>query len=132
MVRTMELGKMIPKKILISNCWGFIVSYCQEIVCGNVKHHILVHTINGELLKRLEIMSPINYWYTWSSYDGVDYLVLAGEGGKLDVCEIYEMNIQKNIYWCQSPVLDMCYCNDLSAFVIATAAGHVHFVPFVY
>lgn len=132
MVRTMELGKMIPKKICVSRSWGFIVSYCQEIVCGNVKHHILVHTINGDLVKRLEIPSLISCWYTWSSYDGVDYLVMASESGKLDFCEIYEMNIQKNVYWCQSPVLDMCYSNDLSALVVATASGHVHFVPFVY
>lgn len=130
LIRAIELGRFRPVKVLVSRCWRFIVSYCSEIVRGSLKHHIFVHSINGILLRRAEIGAAVNFWYSWFSCNGFDYLFYSTERGKWNICEIYCVAVPRLVYGSLSRVLGCYYSNDLEVLVVATIGSNVFFVPF--
>jgi WD40 repeat protein len=131
LIRAIELGRFRPVKILVSKYWGFIVSYCSEIVRGSLKPHIFVHSINGVLLRRAEIGAAVDFWCSWSSYDGFDYLFYSTDrGSKWNICEIYRVTVPRLVYGSLSKVLACYYSNDLEVLVVATIGSNVFFIPF--
>jgi hypothetical protein len=129
LVRAIELGRCVPQKILISRTWGFIISYCREIVRGALKHHLFVYTVNGSFVKRTEIAGAVDYWCCWSSPQGFDYLLCATDFGKLDISEVYEIEVQKYIYSCQGRVIAARISPELSTVILITVSGHIHILP---
>jgi WD40 repeat protein len=129
LTHAIELGKYRPIKILISPCWGFIVSYCSEIDRGVLKHHIFVHTINGLLVKRTEIVGAVDYWQVWNSAEGFDYLFYSTESGHWNVCEIYKIASPRLVHSSHSKVLAAYYSTDVGALVIGTSGSQVYFIP---
>jgi hypothetical protein len=129
MVRAIDLGNQVPRRVLVTPAWGFIVSYCQEIVCGSVRHSVVVHTINGGFVKRVEIAAQVDAWECWASWDGFDFMVLASGGGKLDVCEVRYLNLKRNQYICQAQIVGVHYAPTYRFIVAVSAAGQLFFVP---
>jgi hypothetical protein len=130
MVKVLELDNIVPKKIIVSSGWGFIISCCQEIVLGTLKHHILVHSVNGELLKHEVQQTPVDFWYSWTSYRGFDYLLSATETGKLAVCEVYYLEKLELLGNSQSKIIAARYLKDYGGIVIATGNGQICFIPY--
>ncbi|OHS93423.1 hypothetical protein TRFO_11850 [Tritrichomonas foetus] len=93
MIRLIDLKKMIPIKILVTPCWGFIVAYCQEIVLGSMKYYLMVYTSNGEIVNKVSLKSEIEAWHCWRSEKGFDYLILASNNGKVYYCEVVDLKL---------------------------------------
>jgi WD40 repeat protein len=128
LVRSIELGRFIPRRILVSPSWGFIVSACEQIICGCLKHHIFVHTINGSLVARTEVNGAIDFWYSWTSSDGFDYLFYVTDKNQCNFCEVYDIGMATYVHSGQGPVLAAFVSNDLDSLVFVTASGHAYAV----
>jgi hypothetical protein len=93
--------------------------------------NIFVHSINGVLLRRAEIGAAVDFWYSWSSCDGFDYLFYSTDrGSKWNICEIYRVTVPRLVYGSLSKVLACYYSNDLEVLVVATIGSNVFFIPF--
>jgi hypothetical protein len=131
MVRAVELGRLIPRKIEVTSGWGFFVTYGHEIVAGSVRHYVVVHTVNGLFVRKAELTLAIDCWVTWQSWDGFDFLAVAGENGKIEVCEVYHVNARRSVYNCQTKIVALHYSKNHALLIAASAAGQLFFIPCV-
>jgi hypothetical protein len=129
MVRSVELGSVIPRKIEVTAAWGFVVTYGEEIVAGAVRHYLLVHTVNGAFVRKAELVSGLDCWCFWASWDGFDFLASASDTGKIDVCEVYHVNERRSVYNCQAKIIVLYYSKSHGFVVAASAAGQLFFIP---
>jgi hypothetical protein len=131
MVRAIELDGLIPRKIEITGGWGFFVTYGHEIVCGSIRHYIVVHNVNGVFVRKVELGVAIDCWFSWASWDGFDFLAMAGENGKIETCEVYELHERKSVYNCQTKIVALYYSKNHALLVAASVAGQLFFIPCV-
>jgi hypothetical protein len=129
LVRAIDLGRCVPTKIAISPAWGFVLSACEEIVGGRRRHTLCVHTINGQPIRRVEVKGAIDFWYCWTSREGIDFVFYVTEFGRCSVAEVYRIDKPKYVLSVQGSVMGAYYENDISAMAIATSAGQILFVP---
>jgi len=80
--RVISTAPIIPKKVLITEAWGFIVSEGVEIDSGIMQHFINVCTIDGDLIRTEKIDFGVNCWNTWSE-NGVDYVCIGGDNKEI-------------------------------------------------
>ncbi|OHS98203.1 hypothetical protein TRFO_35436 [Tritrichomonas foetus] len=130
MVKVIDLKKMIPKKVIISPSWGFIVSYCEAIVLGAMKHYILVHSINGEPIRKTEIQFEVKDWICWSDR-GFDHMLILSNDETVYHCEVYYMNISRIFKEPKSKTVGLSYSTKASCAIITKASGHAFFIPYV-
>jgi hypothetical protein len=118
-----------PVKILITRVWGFVVVYGTEIHAGATKYFIVVYTVNGNLVHRTEVGFPVDFWYSWASVAGFDYIVWASESGHLVFSEVMYINRRPEVFHhLRAQVLAMLYANRASALVVA-AQERLYFIP---
>ena len=119
-----------PIKILITNSWGFIVTYAiKKSIQGKPKPYLIVHTINGKLLRSVEIQIPIVSWYSFSSFDDFDYLVISNEQGKLHLIEVFYLNIEDPFYRCNKNIVSICYLKKPKVIAALIEDGNIAFLP---
>ena len=116
-------------KVLITPSWGFIVVYCNEISVGRLKHSILVFTLNGIFVKQCKIEGPVDYWSSWSTKNGFDYLIYTNETGHVFLTEVFSVKQDKEIYCCRSRVVAAKVSNDQSIICIVSSDGKIALVP---
>jgi hypothetical protein len=124
-------SEILPKSILITPAWGFVVVHGTEIVAGSEKFLVVVYTVNGILVHKTEIGFPIQFWHCWASTRGFDYLAYADEAGKVYYNEVFYLASQESVLIdsVKSPILAMLFSSSLSSLVIVTKEGQIHFEP---
>ena len=131
LTRRVALKNFTPRFVHISPSWGFIVAYCASIVAGTLKHYILVYTVNGLFLHRTEIGVAIDYWYSWQSNKGFDYMIFASDTGQVYFSEVYYLNQSHlNLLTCRH-VIAAHMSTSTSTLVVVTKHGQVKFLPIV-
>ena len=122
---------IIPKRIIITKSWGFIVVYCDEIVFGTLKHSVNIFTVNGDLIRKSEINIEIDYMSSFTSYSGFDYIIYATKVGHVFFDEAIYLKPAQPIYSCRSGVVSTHFSKDTSTLVIISREGQIHFLPLV-
>jgi len=120
-----------PLKILITNSWGFIITYASKNLSGKIANQIFVHNVNGRLIRSVAIEFSITAWCTWSSRKAFDYLIVANEQGKLSAFEAFYVNIGKSFHRCHETVVSLSYQIDLGIVVIVLRDGHLVLLPYI-
>jgi hypothetical protein len=128
-VRALELGALVPHRIVVSPSWGFIVSYCQEIVAGAVRHVIVVHTINGAPVARACVPAPVEAWTCWATWDAFDFIAVATAGGLIDVAEVRFLAFKRCCCPCQAQIIALQYAPVYALIVAVAATGQLCFLP---
>jgi hypothetical protein len=118
-------------RILITRGWGFVVTYGSSRKTGKPVSYVYVHSVNGRLIRKVQLQFPIVAWCTWDSRDGFDYLLVSTGLGKLSVCEAFYFDVNESFYVCHTHVASLTYLRDLGVAVAVTGDGRVIFVPFV-
>jgi hypothetical protein len=124
-------GGYIPERVLITDSWGFIVTYAELNVSGKTSHSIFLHNVNGRFIRSISISFCVTAWCTWATPKGFDYLLVANELGKLSACEAFFLRIDDPFHRCSETVVSLHYSTDLGAAVAVVKNGHVVFIPFV-
>jgi hypothetical protein len=124
-------SEILPKSILITPAWGFVVVYGTEIVAGSEKFLVVVYTVNGILVHKSEIGFPIHFWHCWTSTRGFDYLAYADEAGRVYYNEVFYLASQESVLIdsVEPPIIAMQFSSSLLSLVIVTKEGQVHFEP---
>lgn len=126
-------ASVVPKKIIVTPSWGFIVVFCNEIDLGALKRFICVFTINGEFVRKVDISFDIDFWTCWSSYSGFDYIVFASDSGHVYVNEVFYMNnVSQSLFNCRDRIVASYFSKQTSTLVLATSGGKVLFFPIVF
>ena len=116
-----DLKGRIPKKILITKSWGFIVVYCQK--------WLGLYSINGIEIDEKEINSEISLWETWTSKQGQDFLICSTEGGTISVFEVFKLNISEFVNF-HEKIICMYPSKTLNGVLIVLHNGDIAFIPF--
>ena len=125
-VRVIELGRA-PKKVMITPGWGFIVAYIEEEnpnasnSKGDSIYEIVVHSLNGLLIKRIKLDMPIDSWIGWKSRSGFDFIAIA-QGRKISYFEVYFL---EKIFVTRTShnLIGFTYIEDKSTFLFVEENG---------
>ena len=120
----------IPKQVVITKGWGFIIIYYTKSVNGEEKHFITTYTINGEKRSDFEIDFPVSYMTSLTSYQGFDYILLGSEvSGMIYSFEAFFAS-KENIVSCAecgSSAVNISASIKRNEFAVLTKEGKVHF-----
>jgi len=126
-VNLVSLNNSIPKKVLMTPSWGFIVTYVTETHAGCTNHHIYVHNVNGRFIRKTTIPSPVSSWYAYQDPQAFDYLVVGCEDGKVFSTEVFYASFQKPLMRCKSRVCSVSF-KDNSHYIV-TNDGRFIIIP---
>ena len=93
------------------------------------QNQISIFTLNGTHIRTKEINFSIHHWYSWSSYQGFDYILMSNCAGKLYSCEAYFLNIEKSFYRCPTNIVSMIYSKDSMSTIVVLDDGRIHIIP---
>jgi hypothetical protein len=124
-------GGFKPLKVIVTDSWGFIVTYAELNASGKTSYSFFLHNVNGRLIRSLPINFSVTAWCSWGSRKGFDYLLIANEIGKLSACEVFYLNIEEPFHRCYESVVSLHYAVDLAVVVVVVKNGHIVFVPLV-
>ena len=86
-INTVDLGNEIPMKIIITDCWGFIL-------VKTINKLFLLST-NGRILKTIDNFINFSQWFSFHTHDDFDYVVLKDEENRIIYFEaMYPENLK--------------------------------------
>ena len=121
-----------PIKIIITNSWGFVVVYLTKMNERKLNHYLALYSINGDLIKRVEIGIPIQQLETYSSNDGFDFIIARDDSFNLYSFEAFYLDIKNPFYNCDSSLSSLLIIPDKCLAVQVTQEGKIIFIPYVY
>jgi hypothetical protein len=120
-VRSVGLDNELPLDVVITKSCGFVVVRTPKSV--------IVLTTNGSFVSRAKLPSEVVAWRTFASWNGFDYLAIAGRDRRLVVCQV--MYPGKTVVVGNfNRLLAFDYCNQCESFVLVKRPRKVKVVPF--
>ena len=116
------ISEEMVHRILVTQGWGFVLAYTGK--------RLHLFSVNGALLKSIDIVTPITAWCTWKSRKGFDYLALADQKGVLYVMEVFEMTLGKPVHLCGGKAVSLCYLAETSQIAVVTCEGKYSLIPY--
>jgi WD40 repeat protein len=118
----------IPRKVLVTHEWGFVVVYMTHVSQGELEHMVLVYSVNGDFVRAKRIEEGIVAWVTWASEDGFDFLIIADECGRISICEVFYLDFGEPIEVC-SQVVAIFQPKMDNVYVVVCRSGTVMLRP---
>jgi hypothetical protein len=118
-----------PIKVIITDSWGFIVTYASETVAGKIRNHIFVHNVNGRFIRSVPIGFAILAWCCFSSRKGFDYIVTASDVPKVSIFEAFYVNISEPLYRGKEQFVSVFCFVDKAVVMALGVDGHAVFIP---
>ena len=113
----------IPKKILITDGFGFIVVYCDDL-------SVFVFNINGALIRKRKLNFSVKILFSFKSNSGFDFIVAADSKGGIRFCEAFYLDFDESpIYICRSEILSISYDLPYDAILVVTKNGGFFRIP---
>ena len=114
-----------PSLIQITNKWGFVLAY------DNSNSFIYVYTINGDFIRQVQLNNMVlDFWVTFSTHSGFDYIILVSDDGKIKCAEVYYMKISNTIFNTQSKVYAVEYDIDSGILSVVISNGKILYIPY--
>jgi hypothetical protein len=114
-------GSDIPKDVLITEGWGFVlVTTAGKMYLFNV---------NGQLIRNVELSMNVTAWCTWKTVRGFDFVAVADDKGRIFVAEAFYLNFRDSLYFCRGVILDMPFVGDEVGLAVVTKEGKCFFIP---
>lgn len=120
--KVIPLGDAVPLKLIVTPAWGFIVVMVREKVDGFPVHSLMLFTVNGLFVKKVELHCPVLHWVVWSVSRGFDYLAFVAEDCTLFACEVFYLNPKKLSATLPRKVMTVNYSHEASS-LIATGTS---------
>ena len=119
-------------KVIVTSSWGFIIVYETEIREKQEFYLIEVFTINGSLINCIEVPFQVENWFTWSSFDDFDYLVLATKDNQIFSCEVFYLNFHLITSIHNEDIIGIEYDPTLKIIIIPTKSCKIIMLPYVF
>lgn len=113
-----------PVRMLITDGWGFVVVYEEEPLALKTARFVEVFSVNGKLVRRVEIPFSIEKWACWKSREGFDFLIVSSNR-EIQMCEVFylEFSVVE-----KSAAESLC-CSAHLGVVFAVRNGKVVLLP---
>jgi hypothetical protein len=112
--------------VTITPSWGFIVTHA---VAANREKYLIVHDVNGRLIRQVKIGFKIKSWFCWRSPEAFDYVILGTEDGKVFFAEAFYCEIREPIHRGTGSVLALTYMRDVGMTVAVLENGNMVYIP---
>ena len=121
-----------PNKILITDCWGFVMIYSEIDQNTNSPSsgygEIVVLNVNGSFIKKQEFPHKIDYWKAVRSSEGFDYILFQYNSDTLAAFEA--MYPEKQNLLCDAKdLIEANYLMNIEAILIMTKSGKILIHP---
>lgn len=124
-----DIDGYTPLNIVITENFGFVVTHAMKVIDGKVVKILFLHNIDGKLLSKKIVSIEIDLIIQWSDRDGIDYLAVTDESGKIMVGEAYELTFPNIVKRCMSQIVSMKYSKLLKSLVAVTVNGNIFIEP---
>jgi hypothetical protein len=125
-VHVLSVSPATPEKVLVTHAWGFIVVYAID--AG--RYWLFVWTLNGKLVKQLEVRFPVGAWGCWRSTQAFDFIGLASPDGDVHVAEVCYIESLECVFRTGDAIVTIDYVDDLDGIVVVTRSSKVFILPF--
>jgi hypothetical protein len=125
-VNVVDLGGVRALKILITSVWGFVIVYGISEVGDKC---VLVHDVNGRLIRRVAISFALECWSCYASPDGFDYLTIASEDRKVYHTEAFYVEIGAPLVQTDETVVAVGHHTESNMSFALTRSGRLHCFP---
>lgn len=126
---TINIQDYTPLQILITQNFGFIVTYAMKIENAAIVKVILMHSLAGKLLHVKDIDFDLDLMVDWTDCDGIDFLAVSDTSGQIFASEAYDLPLSFVIQRCLSPIISMKYCKELKSLIAITTNGNIFIDP---
>ena len=115
-IKSIDLNEFQPKKLIITEKWGFILVSCET--------KLLLFNINGKLMKTIDFNYDIQSWYCFSSLNGFDYIIFESASHQIGMFEaFYPIETLRIIGQLFSSVIFIHYMEEKECVYIITENG---------
>jgi hypothetical protein len=131
-VNVVSLGDgFSPVRTVITETWGFVVTFATFTARGTPSYHLFVHNVNGRFIRTVQIGFAVFAWCSFASRKAFDYLVVADEVGKLFLLEAFYCDVKKPVHRCVGKIVGLSYLADSEAIAAVRQDGHLFLLPVV-
>jgi hypothetical protein len=127
--RVVPMPDAEPILVLVTKGWGFVCVYFRKLTGGVAKHFLALFTVNGELIRQVEIPSAVSAWHTFADQNGFDFLAIAARDLTCYVFEAFYLNLGQEFCIAKGVVVGISYIKDPSVLVTVGASGSITFHP---
>jgi hypothetical protein len=129
-INVVKLGDgFTPLMTLVTDSWGFIVTFASLKSAGAIAFHLFMHNVNGRLIRSVPLGFAITTWCSVASWKAFDYLIVAGDAGRLYLVEAFYGSLGEPFYQCGATVVAVTYLHKVNAALAVTNNGRAVFVP---
>jgi hypothetical protein len=115
--------------VLVTKGWGFVCVYFRKLIGGAVKYFLALFTVNGDLIRQVEIASGVAAWHTFQDQSGFDFLALALLDLNCYVFEAFYMDLGERFCLLKAPVVGISTIKSPSVLATVASTGSITFHP---
>jgi hypothetical protein len=110
-----------PKRIIVTEGWGFVF-----VEAANA---LWLFSVNGRLLKKVEIEWELKCAVTWKCEKECDFVAIADRGGTVRIFEAFFMNVDELIWEGKGRVVAMAYSLPVCVVIVVMENGDIIAIP---
>jgi WD40 repeat protein len=114
----------VPRRVMITPEWGFVVVHSQMAVGGEVRHSIAVYSVNGEKVRVKTLQYGVTAWCCWSCRKGFDHALIIDDVGCVFLCEVFWLDLGPPMDVCATPAW-ISFVREERSYVIVSADGAI-------
>lgn len=126
-ITTIDIDGFLPRRIVITPSWGFILTFAAKIVDNKRTYALFLHSINGSFIRSVTLSYEITAMTAMKSRSGFDYVAIANRNGAVFVFEAYSLSIEKPAMKLDSPAVSLNYNKKLKCLVAVASDGTINF-----
>ncbi|OHT12244.1 hypothetical protein TRFO_18051 [Tritrichomonas foetus] len=112
----------IVEKVLTTNSWNFIILYSPG--------YLHLFTINGFLIKKVQIDFEVSQWSTFVDQDGFDHICCADPIGYIYTFEAYYIENINQIASCNERIISVIFHEETHSIVAHASSSTTYFIPY--
>ena len=128
--RLIRLGRCCTKNISIDPTSGFVIAHTLEMIGPKACHFVVMTTINGTFISKVEIFTEFKAMDIVKSQNGVNYIIGAGRNGNLYISStsmLKFMSISSGPFGTGN----IFYSQTLGCLITTSSKGSLTLIPYL-
>ena len=117
----------IPRKILVSPKWGFVLALCQ----AGSAYILSLYNVNGCFMTSIPFSSNIDAWCLFTSKKGFDYAAICCSNGDIYVFDIQNLAIGEPVFTGAKNITSVSFVPNHCSLVTTTYDGKFTLLPVI-
>jgi hypothetical protein len=117
----------VPARVAVTPAWGFLIVHAAEADA----RRMLLYSVNGRLIRDVEVRLQITAWSSWASPAGFDFMVCGTADGAIYAFEVFWLRLGTPLWSCGDEIVTLEYDDQHGVVVAITRGGKLYIVPFL-